>query len=358
MPVSTFAYILLRVAAQVGLEPTHSSPSSSSRGFSISWIPMSPSSEPKAKENRSRNLTRTNSLSMMAFHVLFAVVVALLASAHHIITRESETMPGAEVCVSHDSPNPLAQQHPNLISGTLNGTTLIVPIPLSRARELIPSNYSISEAAYRSLLPSFPAGMYPMVAQIVHDHDIQFPAYNASLPDFSRASFEFPFIDVLGTGHSSFRYVAAMLISASNPLAIEGSRTYGMSADAASFDPPCDAYAARGGSATTHAHAASYPSGDAYMTLETEASNDGGAQYPLAFIADVVNQPVFGGDAQKCDYYRRVFDAGLAPPVPVRGSVRAAALQPFQGVESWEAGVGGWRLATGFLEPPQTEVCR
>ncbi|KAI1632224.1 hypothetical protein F4809DRAFT_653446 [Biscogniauxia mediterranea] len=301
----------------------------------------------------------------MIFPVLFAAVVGVLASVHQTTTRESSTIPSADVCVSHDSPNPLAQQHPDLISGTLNGTVLIVPIPLSRARELIPSDYGIAEAAYRELLPSFPAGMYPMMAQIVHDHDIQFPAYNASLPDFSRASFEFPFVDVLGTGHSSFRWAGTFLISASNPLAIEGSRTFGMSADAASFDPPCDAYGARP-DGTTFAHSfssspSSSPGEEKYMTLETRPSDPDAVPYPLDFIANVTNQPVFAGDAGKCDYYRRVFDTPLArhsPPVPVRGTVRAARLEPFRGPESWSAGVHGWRLATGFLEPPATEECR
>ncbi|KAI0600365.1 hypothetical protein F4775DRAFT_582652 [Biscogniauxia sp. FL1348] len=301
------------------------------------------------------------SLPTLLLPVLVAAVVGLLASAHHTMTRESSAIPGAEMCISHDGPNPLAQQHPDLISGTLNGTVLIVPIPLSQARELIPSDYGIAEAAYRSLLPSFPAGMYPMMAQIVHDHDIQFPAYNASLPDFSRASFEFPFVDVLGTGHSSFRWAGSFLISASNPLAIEGSRTFGMSAAAASFDPPCDAYAARP-DGTTYAHSVSASQEEereSYMTLETRP--DGAAPYPLDFIANVTNQPVFAGDAHKCDYYRRVFDTPLArrsPPVPVRGTVRAAHLKPFRGVEAWSAGVHGWRLATGFLEPPATEECR
>jgi len=72
-----------------------------------------------------------------------------------------------------------------LVSGTLNGTTLIVPIPLEEARALIPKEYTILENAYRSLLTSFPAGMYPLMVTVAVDHDLKLPAYNVTLGDFS-----------------------------------------------------------------------------------------------------------------------------------------------------------------------------
>ena len=88
-------------------------------------------------------------------------------------------------CISVDSPNPIAQQYPNAATGTLNGTTLIVPISKSQAQELIPPAYAILESAYRSLLPAFPEDMYPMVVTAVHDHDLQFASLGLKLPDFS-----------------------------------------------------------------------------------------------------------------------------------------------------------------------------
>lgn len=89
-------------------------------------------------------------------------------------------------CVTQDSPNPLAENYPNFVSGNLNGTTLIVPISLETARQVIPAGYAILEHAYRELLPSsFPEGAYPMMAVGVHDHDIQFPAYGTHPADFS-----------------------------------------------------------------------------------------------------------------------------------------------------------------------------
>lgn len=90
-----------------------------------------------------------------------------------------------DMCVNQDSPNPIAMQWPSEISGNLNGTTMIVPLDLGLARSIIPAQYGILERAYRALLPDFPNGMYPMMAVAVHDHDIQLPAFNLSLPDFS-----------------------------------------------------------------------------------------------------------------------------------------------------------------------------
>ncbi|KAI1505857.1 hypothetical protein F5X99DRAFT_404408 [Biscogniauxia marginata] len=361
------------------------------------WAPTSssPAESGRIRENESWTLgwikSWINSPFTIVFHVLFAIVVVLLASTRSSLVTRAPSMSDADTCVSHDSPNPHALQYPELISGTLNGTTLIVPIPLTQARMLIPSKYRIAESVYRSLLPSFPEGMYPMVAQIVHDHDIQFPAYNASLPDFSRASFEFPFVDVLGTGHSSFRWAGTMLISASNQMAIDGSRSYGMSAHAAAFDPPCDAYRALP-DGSTFAHSRGMPeigniNADAndtqsssssssssssttakFMTLETRPLPEAAAAtipYPLDFVRNVTNQPVFAGDAAKCDYYQRLFDTALTTgsnaPVPVSGRV-SANLEPFAAAQSWgggaDAGVFGWRLATAFLEPPAVEECR
>lgn len=110
-----------------------------------------------------------------------AVCAMLLAST--LFTAS----PAQDVCMSMDRPNPIAEQYPDIVSGNLNGTTLIVPIPLSSAQSLV-SDYAILEASYRSLLPSFPEGMYPMMVSAKHDHDLQLPAYNMTSVDFSVSS--------------------------------------------------------------------------------------------------------------------------------------------------------------------------
>jgi hypothetical protein len=56
---------------------------------------------------------------------------------------------------------------------------------LETARRLIPPHYGILEKAYRTLIPNFPDGMYPVMVQAAHDHDVQFRAYGVTIDDFS-----------------------------------------------------------------------------------------------------------------------------------------------------------------------------
>lgn len=60
------------------------------------------------------------------------------------------------------APNPIGTLYPNSVTGTINGTIAVVPIPYSLARELIPSQYGILKKAYKSALPGFPHDMYPV----------------------------------------------------------------------------------------------------------------------------------------------------------------------------------------------------
>ena len=113
--------------------------------------------------------------------LLPAFVIALVAVASTFFFSTS----AEDACQAFDLPNPIAQSYPADVTGVLNGTTLIVPISLELARQVIPFEYGILERAYRSLLPAIPPGMYPMMASIYHDHDIQVAEYNATLPDFS-----------------------------------------------------------------------------------------------------------------------------------------------------------------------------
>lgn len=112
------------------------------------------------------------------------VPISFLAAAA-LAAVPAVASPAQSVCVSRDSPNPIAALYPNYATGNLNGTTLIIPIPLKTAREVIPQGYRILDAAYRALLPSFPQDKYPMMATAAHDHDLQFAALHLNLPDFS-----------------------------------------------------------------------------------------------------------------------------------------------------------------------------
>lgn len=113
-------------------------------------------------------------------HVSALVILVLFSFLSH---GESAATPCA--CVTQDHDNTLAEQFPNNATGVLNATLAIIPIPLETARGLIPAQYGILERAYRALLPDFPQGMYPVMVQAAHDHDVQLLAYGITLDDFS-----------------------------------------------------------------------------------------------------------------------------------------------------------------------------
>ncbi|KAI1214553.1 uncharacterized protein F4807DRAFT_1604 [Annulohypoxylon truncatum] len=307
---------------------------------------------------RSHTFSPMLSLAGISRSLLFYFFI--LAAIHGTSSSQQRITSPHDTCMTQDAPNQHAQQYPEFVSGNLNGTTLIVPISLKTARRLIPKEYGIAEAAYRELLPSFPKGMYPMMAQIVHDHDIQLPIYNASIADFSRASLEFPFVDIFGDGRSSFRWASTFLISSSNALAIQGAEGYGVTVHPSTFDPPCDAYAALPNGATyAHSQAAPNPnpgsnSAAKFMSIVAKPSPNR-VPYPLDFVRAVTNQPVFA-NAQACDYFVRMFDTPLSSAAtPVVADV-SVDLDPFRGPRSWH-GVYGWRVATPFLEPFMPEAC-
>ena len=85
------------------------------------------------------------------------------------------------VCVTESQPNPIKDVYPQDVTGLLNATLAIAAIPLKTARRIIP--YPILESAYRRLLPDFPKGMYPVLVQAAHDHDINY--LGNTIPDFS-----------------------------------------------------------------------------------------------------------------------------------------------------------------------------
>lgn len=85
-------------------------------------------------------------------------LLCAVASAVHSPTASLSSPP----TVVDSSPNPIGTLYPTSVTGTLNGTIAVVPIPYSLARELIPSQYGILKNAYKSALPGFPHDMYPV----------------------------------------------------------------------------------------------------------------------------------------------------------------------------------------------------
>lgn len=119
------------------------------------------------------------------FLVSFISILALrYASKSHASNPDQLVL---DICHTQDQPNPIASSYPMNATGTLNGTIAILPIPLTLARKLIPSQHRILEHAYRHLLPDFAKDMYPAFVQALHDHEVQ--AFGYHIPDFSVSNF-------------------------------------------------------------------------------------------------------------------------------------------------------------------------
>ncbi|EOD42949.1 putative isoflavone reductase family protein [Neofusicoccum parvum UCRNP2] len=301
--------------------------------------------------------------------MLVVVVFSLLAA--QCLGRVVQTQVEADLqdrslfCTPESQPNPIASTYPDLITGTINGTLAVLPIPLEQARQIV-SPYAILTAAIQKQLPGFPADKYPAYVQAVMDHDVQ--AGGITIPDFSRISIEYPFIDLLSDNHTSFRYVSDQTLSATNPLALAGSAAYGIHVHAATFDPACNAYALTppkpqqrpSAAATTHLDAYIVPNatlphlpniGRPAFTTSFQTA-DGGAAYPLSFWSNVTNQPQFSVPAMGCNVQVRLFNSSVtaAPfePVAVRGAVWAA--DPlFPGGAGWEGVEGTGNTAQPVL---------
>ena len=85
----------------------------------------------------------------------------LLALSSGILANASSIRRQLKTTSAYSSPNPIHLQYSGNVTATINGTLSLLPIPLSLAQSLIPSQYGILTAAYQSLLPGFPADMYP-----------------------------------------------------------------------------------------------------------------------------------------------------------------------------------------------------
>jgi hypothetical protein len=87
--------------------------------------------------------------------LLGSITTAIPTTTNAIIER-------TEASSSESSPNPIASLYPLNVTGTLNGTISVVPIPYKLARSIIPSQYGILTKAYEELLPGFPSNYYPV----------------------------------------------------------------------------------------------------------------------------------------------------------------------------------------------------
>ena len=63
---------------------------------------------------------------------------------------------------NHSQPNPLAKTFPNMTTGTINGSFVVLPLDYSVARTIIPSKYGILKQSIKAILPFFPEDKYPV----------------------------------------------------------------------------------------------------------------------------------------------------------------------------------------------------
>ncbi|KAL5385304.1 hypothetical protein DPSP01_004763 [Paraphaeosphaeria sporulosa] len=255
------------------------------------------------------------------------------------------------ICRSHTQPNPITEDYPKDVTGVINGTTAIVPIPYAVARSIVPSKYPILTAAYEQVFPTLGDGLYPAVLEAVQDHDVGLPPFK--IPDFTRVALKFPFVDRLNDGASAFKYTPPQLVSATNLIALLGSTIYGDTV-AGTFAPPCDAYASSGPSETymrAYTFAESLlpnakPVAD--MSFRTAAS----IPYTIDAFINVLNQPLFGDGIPLCDNYITLFNATVTTakyaPVPVEGTL--VVRPPLYPNEETFGHVYGFRMANAFVE--------
>ncbi|KAF4636092.1 hypothetical protein G7Y89_g1988 [Cudoniella acicularis] len=246
--------------------------------------------------------------------------------------NQSASIPREDyTCIfSQSSPNPIRNQYPNNVTGTLNGTVAMVPIPFSLARSIIPAKYGILTAAYESLLPGFPKNSYPLIVRGGLDHDVGFG-------NFTISDFEY------------------LLLTSTDIIAINGSLVYGTDTVPATFDPPLEAYAfvkSVHGNNAGETYLDAYVNGSdcAAVTTKFSPTNDPGA-WPVEFFMNVTNQPFFN-NAIACDnqkfYFNTTLSTGKNSAVHVKGDINIAA--PYLPKDSHFRGVYGVKVDAAFVE--------
>ena len=154
----------------------------------------------------------------------------------------------------------------------------------------------------------------------------------------------------MGDGYSSFRWAPAQLISATNNIALEGSRAYGTIVSPAEYQPLCDAYHALADGAT-YFKGSSLTSNE-FFEVEMAPIRPAINPYPLDLFKNITNQPTFA-NATTCDNMIRLFNTSMTmgeyAPVPVQGRVKANTF-PFRGAATEWTNVFGVQVATPFIE--------
>ncbi|KAL8786934.1 MAG: hypothetical protein Q9213_002476 [Squamulea squamosa] len=255
--------------------------------------------------------------------------------------------------------NPIVTTYPHNVTGTINGTTSVVLVPISYARSLLPTRFanSILISAYTSF--NIPPTAYPLVVESVIDHDLRFNN-SPAIADFSSFRTTFPFIDLLGDGYSSFRYIGHIYLPPTNFPAITGSQKYGYSVLSGYFDPPDAPYKytsrnERDIASNVYVPVSIFPNyrrRGSELVASTHFRPASSMTIPLSFYKNITNQVQFGNNTEICDnwitFWNTSITTGTYEPRPVVGEVLLSP--PFVPTRKVWRNVQGVKADRAFLE--------
>jgi len=258
--------------------------------------------------------------------------------------------------VSESAENPIGESFPGNITGTLNGTIIVVPIAYSLARTLIPEKFNILTKAYQEILSDLPKDQYPLIIRSQLDHDVGLNGTQL-IPDFQTVHVSYPFVDLLGDGYSSFSFQEFLIMSADNPLAIAGVEAYTTKAVPSTFRPNLQAYAftphGKHGEIFYDAYAVNASKNDCPI-VTTKFTPQKHMKWPMEIFVNVTNQPAFTDGDVGCDnqifMYNTTISTGVNAPVPIKGDISVKAPFLRKDRDSKFHGVEGIKVDVAFLE--------
>ena len=100
--------------------------------------------------NRLGNLPSLISTEQLLAGISPADLAAFLAGA------------GSTDTTNNSQPNPIARTFPNMTTGTINGSFVVLPLDYDVARAIVPSRFGILKQGIKAVLPFFPEDKYPV----------------------------------------------------------------------------------------------------------------------------------------------------------------------------------------------------
>ncbi|KAF1817342.1 hypothetical protein P152DRAFT_478339 [Eremomyces bilateralis CBS 781.70] len=306
---------------------------------------------------------------------LLDLLVVFLATGIHAYNADRNTVYPPQCQASSANGNG-SVRYPNTLTATANGTVAILPMALRDIEARF--NLPVLTRAIHDLLPDFPADQYPAIVNIQELSwfqgkfwglvDVNIDGSALRFEDGKLISIEFPFLDHLHDGHTSFRKKSALLVSPSQRWTLLGPWNDDLRILETDFDPSCGAYADIDGAFHVDAPAQPLfrfpPPGSPMVrsmfesvfreSLPSEAVPIGFRPFAddlLRFVTNVTNQPEFGPTGE-CDISKHLYTTPLSAMGPgglriMRGNVSAGAQMVCEDKEP-ECALGGGGLFDGI----------